>query len=730
MTDMPGGSSYFHSNSDPDIIMNGDSTELWQAQHDANTLNNGAVVARQDNTMHSGGTELWQAQHNTNTLNDGAVVARQDDTMHGGGTEHWQAQHNTNTSAVVVARQDMVMNPAVNSSRVWANEERPRMKRTNLFQAKRVAVSTPGKNEAVEARIDADTTKGKAKAAIWEKQELAAQLNIAQQQIMALQMEQQRLSEQKNEEMMRQQNHWKTEWNKFSHEREIVFQRNLECLREESYEQAQAQMEAQIVHGSVASRAACEAELKTKLAEIEETHQREQDELLREQVRQQVDSHRFPLHKYLRVQQADHETKVAAFHASFSAQRRGAQQPQHNEMEDVHVPNAPPAHIPEYIAEATRQARRLEAVIRQGVDRFPVVTMAVLTQPAASAAPDTPEQSTSHMPMMIDFNDPAIEEQLKDMVYGILGKSPRKKRQAKAGATTTLIQARHDQQDQMKPTDNLWWKTIACENWWTTTGLNRARDFCDYKGVGESVMLCCEAGDTAPEGCTSKLYFGPSWATCLWNKKIVEFFVQQLLKRRKDDTNAYDVPDVSDVYLSALFYNFLKNTWTEWSRNQLRHGESVVEACKRVEAYKVDRRARNIANSHKKNNDTEGAATWKWIEQELLPKLGVAAMLSEEDEPLEVQVGDRRRMMTAHNIKKITDYVELIDKTRETCQKAPNKRFHLCSDKKSNTGPPLKLLRALYDETWISTTKEFVPDIEEELEISNEAFELMEITLA
>jgi hypothetical protein len=51
--------------------------------------------------------------------------------------------------------------------------------------------------------------------------------------------------------MTRQQNHWKTEWNKFSHEREIVFQRNLEHIREESYQQAQAQMEAQIVRGSV-----------------------------------------------------------------------------------------------------------------------------------------------------------------------------------------------------------------------------------------------------------------------------------------------------------------------------------------------------------------------------------------------------------------------------------------------------------------------------------------------
>ena len=114
-------------------------------------------------------------------------------------------------------------------------------------------------------------------------------------------------------------------------------------------------------------------------------------------------------------------------------------------------------------------------------------------------------------------------------------------------------------------------------------------------------MLRCEAGETAPEACTSKLYFGPSWATCLWNKKIVEFFVQQVLEKRKEDPNAYDVPDVSDVYLSALFYNFLKDARTEWSRHQPRHGESVVDARKRVEAFEVDRRTRNIANSRKKH---------------------------------------------------------------------------------------------------------------------------------
>ncbi|KAJ7884033.1 hypothetical protein B0H13DRAFT_1890169 [Mycena leptocephala] len=669
MSDMPGGSSYFHGNSDPDITMNGGSTELWQAPHDAD-------------------------DH-----------ARRYRALAGAARRQYLRRRRCQARYGNEPRSEFFQGLG---RRGEATHQRDL--RTNLFQAKRVAVSTPGRNEAVEARIDADAARGKAKAAIREKRELAAQLNTAQQQIMALQMEQQRLSEQRNEEMTRQQNHWKTEWNKFSHEREIVFQRNLERMRQESYQQAQAQMESQI--------AAREAELKARLAEIEETHQREQDELLREQMRLQ-------------------RTET------------GPQQPQQNEMEEVHFPNAPPARIPEYIAEATRQARRLEAVIRQGVDRFPVVTMAAPTQPAASAAPDTPQQSTSHTPMMIDFNDPAIEERLKGMVYGILGKSPRKKRQAKAGATTTLIRARHEQQDQMTPADDLRWKTIVRENWRTTTGLNRARDFCDYEGVGESVMLRCEAGETAPEACTSKLYFGPSWATCLWNKKIVEFFVQQVLEKRKEDTNAYDVPDVSDVYLSAL-------TRTEWSRHQPRLGESVVDARKRVEAFEVDRRTRNIANSRKKNkfdcrvktaekmvgislakNDTAGAATWKWIEEELLPKLGVAAMSSEEDEPLEVQVGDQRRMTTAHNIKvypwrinKVTDYVELIDKTTETCQRAPNKRFRLRGDKKSITGPPLKLPRTLYDETWIATTKEFMPDIEEDLEISNEAFELMEITLA
>ncbi|KAJ7880095.1 hypothetical protein B0H13DRAFT_2542436 [Mycena leptocephala] len=695
MTEMPGGSSYFHGNNEhsnqDDVAMHGGGTELWQAQPD--NVNNAVA-------MHGGGTELWQAQ--PDNINNPYV------------------------GSAVTVRPDIEMN-TVDSSRVWADADRPR-----INEAKRVAVATPARNEAVEARIDAETVREKAKAVIREKHELAAKLDQAQQHIAALQVEQQRQAAQRNHDWEQQQQHWKTEWDKFSGERDIAFQRKLEWYREENYRQIQKEMQAQIV--------AHEVELQAKLAEIEETGRREQETIRREQEKQQV----------------DHETKMAALHARFSSQRRGAQQPQHNDMEDPQFPDAPPACTPQYIPEATRQGRRLETVIRQGVDRFPVVTMAAPMQPAPSAVPETPEHNTAHGTLLVDLNDPVVEQRVKGLIDAALGtkKSPRKRRQAKAGATASLVQARQEQQKDLAVKDDLRWKvifklilwTITRENWRKNTGLNHAKDFCDYEGVG----------DTAPEACTSKLYLGPSWATCLWNKKILEMCVQQVLQKRKEDPGAYDVPDISEGYLFALFHNFLKDARNEWSRHQPRLGESVVDVRKRVEAYEVDRRARNIATSRKKNkfdlrykitqimvqiclakNDTAGAATWKWLGEELLDKLGVGAMSSEEDEAIEVPCGNSRLVATAHNIKicpwrlqKITQYVEIINKTTETCGPKPaNKRFRLRGKKQSTTSPPVKLPRALHDAAWLSKTKEFMPDIEELLEISEEEFQLMELAV-
>lgn len=315
---------------------------------------------------------------------------------------------------------------------------------------------------------------------------------------------------------------------------------------------------------------------------------------------------------------------------------------------------------------------------------------------------------------------------------------------------------------------------IARETWRHSTGLIRARDFFDYNGVSEEIVSQCEEGTTAPEAITSKLFFGTGWANCVWNKTILDKYVQEVLRKRTQDPGHYEVPDVSNGYLVALFFNCLKEARSEWSRHQPRLGETHVEARERANKYDAMRRVKNVLTSRKRNvscglectlsvneliiaqkfltrrqtvekmirislatNDTAGVETWKWLGEELLGKLGVGGMSSEEDEAAEITCGDVTMVSTAHKIstcpwrlQKITDYVVTIDKTAETCTtKAVNKRMRVRSDKRSTTDPPLGLPIALYDSAWLTEQKKYVPDIEEQLEISQKEFGLKEIVV-
>lgn len=134
--------------------------------------------------------------------------------------------------------------------------------------------------------------------------------------------------------------------------------------------------------------------------------------------------------------------------------------------------------------------------------------------------------------------------------------------------------------------------------------------------------------------------------------------------------------------------------------------------------------------------DNTSAAIWKWLKEDLLPKLGPAGMSSEEDEVVEAQFGTETRLMTAHQVslhpwraEKVNGYAKLIDKSAEHCKrKDSGRRVRIPGKKQSETAPPLGLPRSLYDEVWLAEQRAFIPNIEEELEISEEEFELMDIT--
>ncbi|KAJ7692381.1 hypothetical protein B0H17DRAFT_1133114 [Mycena rosella] len=618
---------------------------------------------------------------------DGSNVWVTDVNMHGGGTDPWN-NPSTGPSAGPSA------GPEINMDGDGGGHS------MDTTQAKRVAVANPARQEAEDARERADLATQKARAAVREKREAESRLQQAQKYIAGLENErkqrEQQLQIERQERDQQLQNHWVGEWNKFSGELEQRFQQQLEDQRADNVRQLKQQMD-------------------DELAKREAEHQKQMADM------------------------AEQETKMAAFHARFSTQRRSAHDPQ-NGMNGGHFPDTPLVQTPEFVPPVTREERRVEAVIRQGpVSRFPEISMTAPTQPEPSAAtPMTPEQNTPRVPQLLDLSDPLAVQQLQ----ALLGQASPKKSPPRKG---------RGQQQQLDPQDDNRWKMIVHEHWRLRMGLNRAKDFFDYEPVSEATAQRCEDGDTQPEAGSYQVYFGEGWANSLWNATIFEKCVEEVLKKRAEDPGKYDVPDVTKEYILALFAGLLADARGEWSRWQPRAGETSEAARARAEAYNAERRVKSVGSSRKRNTaermikislakgDESSANAWKWLRDELLEALDIGGMSAEEDEPIEVQCGDTRQVTTAHSIKicpwrlqKITDHLEMIDKASEnTLVTKGFKRFRTrTGQKRSTTDPPLRLPRGLYEPAWLSQQKALIPEIEAQLEISDKELTLMEISLA
>ncbi|KAJ7103948.1 hypothetical protein C8R44DRAFT_887436 [Mycena epipterygia] len=628
------------------------------------------------------GTDVWASQPDNVGMHDGEphAVSDEDINMVDGG-------HNARALSA------------------WGAEGRPQ----GYNEAKRVAVSNPLREEARDARAYAETQFAKAKLAAREKRLLEAQLATAQKemQTMAEQMQA------RDEEWEAARQNWGKEWNQFTEQRDLEFKTQLADLTQKNLEQLQQQM-----HSELTARS---AHTQQELENIAENHRRERETLLAE-----VEERN---HLEQQKKQAEFDTQLAAFHARFSTQRRQATQ--NNGTNDVRFPDAPPPRTPQFISGSTREERRLETIIREGPGRFPVVSM---TAPAeSSAAPEsspTPEQNAG---LLMNLDDPVVQQRLLGLFRESLGqrtaqKSPRKKRKNVTGAQTALIQARRGQQEELSATHDLRWKAVVRESWRLRTGLNRAKDFVNYQGVSEATANRCEAGETAPDASSYQLFFGIGWATSLWNKAVLDKSIQDVLQKRAEDPGHYDIPDVTEGYLKALFVNCLRDARTEWARHQPRVEKRWTKrvSVQRHTSWNVGREA---------SGTLARETNWK---DDLLDELDVGGMSSEEDEPVEVHCGDQRMVTTAHKIKicpwrlaKVTEYVELIDNaTQKRMTKPVQRRFRMRGQTRSTTDPPLKLARALYDTAWLAQQKTFIPDIEEQLEISEKELVLMEIAVS
>lgn len=136
------------------------------------------------------------------------------------------------------------------------------------------------------------------------------------------------------------------------------------------------------------------------------------------------------------------------------------------------------------------------------------------------------------------------------------------------------------------------------------------------------------------------------------------------------------------------------------------------------------------------DEDDSGSNMWTWM-VEVVSELGHAGMSSEEDRSVIPTAGRSRRAKTVHIIKtcpwrleKITEYMEYIDEVAaETVSKGSARRDRIREEVRSKTLPPLGLPRSLYDAAWLAQTKARVPDIEEQLQISDKEFQIMDIQM-
>ncbi|KAJ7260679.1 hypothetical protein C8J57DRAFT_1514613 [Mycena rebaudengoi] len=334
--------------------------------------------------------------------------------------------------------------------------------------------------------------------------------------------------------------------------------------------------------------------------------------------------------------------------------------------------------------------------------------------------------------------------------------SPKRTRwQPKTGAAKALIRDKKEAQNELTMKQDLEWKSLVRETWRLHTGLTRAKDFFNYDSVGDATSAQCDDGQTTPE-LNSKLYFGTGWADCVWNETLLNKYIEVLLQKRAQDEKSYGLPDVTNRYIFLLFHGELKAARAEWSRWQPCQRETVEEAHERAAEYNHQRQIRTVGFARKQTisdkfearkqttermmkislakGDETTANSWQ-ILHEVIETLDVGGMLSEEEEVMEVMVGKKKRMQTVHKIslcpwrlKKIVDYGEMIDETREAqmgnC--APG-QFRVRGEKRSECSPPLKLPCGMYDTDWLKQQKDFFPDIEEELEITEKEFRTVEV---
>ncbi|KAF8121500.1 hypothetical protein K438DRAFT_2005114, partial [Mycena galopus ATCC 62051] len=412
-------------------------------------------------------------------------------------------------------------------------------------------------------------------------------------------------------------------------------------------------------------------------------------------------------------------------------------------------PNAAPAFQPRYIPETTRQKRQVDMIQRNIGGNLPHLRRVVNPTDGSGNDRDSPGgRGEEH----------SSEDEEEGEVTSRKGKG---KGKAKKGSRLQEILGSDKRTlkgllKELLTEMDMVLQALAREIFRISTGLNRAADFIHYEpATDEQVAQCGEANGERPVPGVSPFYFGKGFQTCMWNDMLLRGLVGDLRKQRAEDPNCLGIPDVSTDYLIALFLNHLREGRLVWARLKPHLGESVEMAEARAQQFdRLSKQSKSLRGRKetKWNKRTatakkmmllsarnpEAVQIWKWVKR-LIELLGTTGMSSEDAKPNRVRIGGVNVMQTTHVIRvcawrpeKVTAALELVDRAAEqiSLKSSTTARPRIRGGKISSTLPPQGLPKALYDEQWMEDGLDMDSDFMDDLDVSEEAFELMELVAA
>ncbi|KAJ6535582.1 hypothetical protein B0H19DRAFT_1271323 [Mycena capillaripes] len=440
-------------------------------------------------------------------------------------------------------------------------------------------------------------------------------------------------------------------------------------------------------------------------------------------------------------------------------------------------PNAPLAFQPRYIPQSTRESRQLDTITRNVGGNLPQLNLRYVQQ---GSSRDAAQQNKSRGEGSSESSDESesedqgvsregnrsrlretlgsdkdalkvlLKELLKEMDVTGVAKSKSKR---KVGRIRGLEQAKKSQQSNMTKEDDLRCKALVREVFRLSTRLNRALDFVDYRPATDAqAALCGHPNGEKPLPGVSPLYFGKGFKTTMWNDVLIRGMVGDLLRKRAEDPNHLGIPNVTTDYLIGLFLNCIKEARFNWARHQPRLGESQEMAEARALEFESACRKTKASRSRKESKwekrrktakrmtllcagNPAAVKVWKWVKK-LLELLGALGMSSEDAKPRKFRIGNQQVQQITHIISicpwrpdEITKVLDLVDSAADgiSLKNGTTARPRLRGEAISNTPPPQGLPETLYDEEWMEEGLAMDPDFKEDLMVSEEAFEIMEV---